>query len=429
MRRFALVTLLVAAARLEAQGPNPLNLWLVELRWEGSRITAGTPVKLTNDNGSNSQPAFTPDGSAIVFSATRDTGANARSDIWRMNLATRAETRVTSTPENENSPTVLPSGEYVAVRWVPATLFTEYGVWVYAPDGTPRRGVLPRPDTTGYYTPLEGGNYALTRPKSKTFTLGLFNARTGLIADVDSGIPALPAQRVPGARALTYVRIDSVDGKHTLRRIDLDTRRIEDLGPTLVGRTAHAWVSGRNTILMAKGNALYARTVRDPVWRLVASFDHPDLRNASAYVVSPQGDKVILTSAKRINLASILRDSLEAGHSGKHLGQLALGMRDAGKLAGVDITEGPLANFGNDRVQRKRYDDAIAIQTLGTTLFPTSYRAQTRLAEAYEAAGNKPQALEWYRKALDMNPRRTDADTRAADEIQKKINALSAAPL
>src|SRR4029079_13730590 len=164
-----------------AQTPNPTNLWLVDLKWVGSRLTVGAPVKLTHDDGVNSQPSFTPDGRAIVFSAQRDTGANARSDIYRIDLASRKETRVTHTPENENSPTVNERGEYVAVRWQPATLFKQFGLWVYSADGTPVRGVLRAPDTTGYYTPLPNGDYALTRPKSKTFTLGLFAAKTGAI--------------------------------------------------------------------------------------------------------------------------------------------------------------------------------------------------------------------------------------------------------
>src|SRR5688500_15630249 len=133
----AALLLLAAPQTATAQGPNPLNLWVADLTWTGNRLNVGTPVKLTNDNGSNSQPSFTPDGRAIVFSASRDTGAAARSDIDRIELATGVETRVTKTPENENSPTVNERGEYVAVRWVPATLFKEFGIWRYAPDGTP----------------------------------------------------------------------------------------------------------------------------------------------------------------------------------------------------------------------------------------------------------------------------------------------------
>ena len=403
----------------QAPGPNPVNLWVVDLKWTGNQLSVGTPVKLTNDNGTNSQPSFSPDGRSVVFSATRDTGS---SDIYRIDLATRTETRVTRTPENENSPTVNAAGEYVAVRWVPATLFKEYGVWMYSGDGTPTRGVLRGPDTTGYYTPLGSGNYALTRPKSKTFTIGLFDAQTGTITDVDSGVPALPAQLIPGQRALSYVRIDSADGKHTLRRVDLATKRTSSIGSTIVGRTAHAWIPQRNTILMAKGNVLYARGVGESAWRVIARFDNPDLRNASAYVVSPSGDKVVLTSPKRLTLGVVLRDSLEAGHSGAAVAAMATRWRDDGQLSDIDVAENPISALGDDRLQKKRFADAVALHTLATTFFPRSYRAFGRLGDAQQAAGDSTGALASYRRALDVNPRATSADSAAAIAIQRKIS-------
>jgi hypothetical protein len=415
----------VFAATANAQGPNPVNLWVADLRWSGDRLTVGTPVKLTNDHGTNSQPSFTPDGRAIVFSAQRDTGGNARSEIYRIDLATRAETRVTRTPENENSPTVNERGEYVAVRWQPATLFREFGPWVYAADGTPLHSVLRAPDTTGYYTPLPGGNYALTRPKSATFTLGLFDAASGAIVDVDSGLPALPAQRLPGEHALSYVRIDSADARHTIRRLDLRNRRTTTLGPTVVGRTAHVWVPNRGTLLMAKGNTLYARTVSEREWRVVARFDHPDLRNASAYVVSPGGDRLVMTSPKRLAFAVVLRDSLEAGRTGADVAAIMMSLKSSGRLNDVDVTEGPISALGDDRIQRKRFADGIAMHSLATALFPTSYRAFGRLGDAQRAAGDSATAIVSYRKALQVNPRSTDAERAAALAIERKIAGTS----
>jgi uncharacterized Ntn-hydrolase superfamily protein len=403
----------------QAPGPNPVNLWVVDLKWTGNQLITGTPVKLTKDNGTNSQPSFSPDGRSVVFSATRDTGS---SDIYRIDLATRAETRVTRTPENENSPTVTAAGEYVAVRWVPATLFREYGVWVYSADGTPVRGVLRGPDTTGYYTPLGSGDYALTRPKSRTFTVALFDDQSGAITDVDSGVPPLPAQRIPGQRALSYVRIDSADGKHTLRRVDLATNRTSSIGPTVVGRTAHAWIPGHNTVLMAKGSVLYARGANETSWRVVARFEDRDLRNANAYAVSPYGDKLVLTSPKRLALNVVLRDSLEAGHTGAAVAAMATRWRDAGQLADVDVAENPISALGDDRLQRKRFADAVALHTLATTFFPRSYRAQGRLGDAQRAAGDSTAALTSYRKALDLNPRATEADRAAAAAIERKIS-------
>ena len=412
----------VIFAPAQSPGPNPVNLWLVDLTWTGGRLSAGKPVKLTSDNGTNSQPSFSPDGRSVVFSATRDTGADARSDIYRIDLATRTETRITRTPENENSPTVNAAGEYTAVRWVPATLFREFGVWMYSADGTPTRGVLRGPDTTGYYTPLGSGQYALTRPRAKTFTVALFDDQSGTITEVDSGVPALPAQLIPGQRALSYVQIDSVDSKHTLRRLDLDTRRTSSIGSTIVGRTAHAWVPGRNTLLMAKGNVLYARGASETAWRPVARFDDPDLRNATAYVVSPSGDKLVLTSPRRLTIGVVLRDSLEAGHTGAAVAAMATRWRETGQLAGVDITENPISALGDDRLQKKRFADAVALHTLATTFFPRSYRAQGRLGDAQRAAGDSTGALASYRRSLQLNPRATAADSAAAAAIERKIS-------
>jgi hypothetical protein len=415
----------VWASTAGAQNQNPSNLWVVDLHWTGNRLTVGTPVKLTHDDGTNSQPSFSPDGRSIVFSAIRDTVAGASSDIYRIDLATKKETRVTHTPENENSPTVNERGEYMAVRWKFATLFKEYGVWVYAADGTPLHGVLPGPDTTGYYTPLANGDVALTRPKSKTFTLALFNPKTGVIADVDSGLPALPAQRIPGEQALSYVRIDSADGHNVIRRIDLATRQTTTIGSTVLSRTIHAWVPGHAAILMAKGSTLYERTLSDTTWRAVATFNDPGLRNVGAYVVSPRGDKLILTAPIRVTLAAVMRDSLDAGRSGAEVAALVTAWRDAGKLADLDVAEAAIATLGEDRLRRKRIADAVAIQTLAATLFPKSYRALDRLGDAQRAGGDTASAIASYRKSLDLNPKANDAERAAAAATQKKLSGPS----
>jgi len=78
----ALLVMALAASAARAQRPNPVNLWLVDLRWAGDRLTVGAPVKLTHDEGNNSQPSFTPDGKSVLFSATRDTGTTGSFSSW-----------------------------------------------------------------------------------------------------------------------------------------------------------------------------------------------------------------------------------------------------------------------------------------------------------------------------------------------------------
>jgi len=366
-----------------AQQPtNPVNLWIVDVRAVGSRVSLGTPRKLTGDRGINSQPAFTPDGRAIVFSGTRGEGPESRSDIYRLELASGAERQVTRTPENENSPTVNARGEYMAVRWVPATLFKEFGLWRYAPDGTPTTGVLPGPDTTGYYTPLPNGDVLLTRPRAPRFTLAYFDARRGTIVDLDSGVASLPAQRIPGAHAVSYVRFDSA-GRHELRRLDLRTRRITSLGPTLVGRTAHVWLPDGRTVVMAKGDAIFARRAgRDTVWRQIARFADPALRHATAYVMHPRGTRLVLTSPRTLPLSVVLRDSLEAGRSGAEVAALIRETMRTGRSGDYVVAEGALVGLGDEWLRRRGAEHGVPLAEALTELLPASTRARELLTRA-----------------------------------------------
>ena len=70
----------------------------------------------------------------------------------------------------------------------------------------------------------------------------------------------------------------------------------------------------------------------------------------------------------------------------------------------------------------KRFADAVALHTLATTFFPQSYRAQGRLGDAQRAAGDSTAALASYRRALQLNPRATAADSAAATATERKIS-------
>ncbi|HEX8454901.1 MAG TPA: hypothetical protein VF647_22680 [Longimicrobium sp.] len=414
---FALLSL--ASAPALAQEANPVDLYVSELRWRGGQLEVGEPARLTR-GGRNSQPSFTPDGRAIVFSGQRG-GPASQSDIFRIDLATGAETQVTRTPENENSPTVEPGGELLAVRWKPETLFREYGPWVYGPDGVPRRGLLPGPDTVGYYARIDRNTFALMRPMSR-FRVALFDVRTGQTRDVESPAAPLPPQRVPGARAVTFTRTDS-SGHHRIRRVDVATGRVTGVAPTVLGRTSHAWTP-RGTLLMGKGNTLYALDpARDTVWRAVRSFAGPELQNVTAYVVSPRGDRLVFYSSARVPLEVAMRDSLQAGRSAAEVAALARRLAAGGNFA---VAEGGVLGLGGDWLAWGKAADAAEIFAAATEIFPRSFRAQTRLGDALRAAGERERAVAAYRRALELNPRGTEDERSAAAEVEKRLGELGA---
>ncbi len=291
MKRILISAVLALSASGARAQTNTINLFVADLTWKDGAVQIGTPRKLTADKGINSQPSFTSDGKSILF-VRRDSAAG-QGDVFRIDLASGAETRITNTPEMENSPTVTPDGKIMVIRWTPATLFKEWGPWIYDMNGQPLKGVLPGPDTVGYYARLDSVSFAMMRPKA-TRAIAIFDTRAGSMTDYDFSVANLPPQLIPRQRAISYTRVDSVGGNR-IRRLDLVTHDTTEIAPALQGKTVHAWTP-RGTILMGKSNAIFTLAPPAKTWTQVASFTDPQLQDINTYVVSPRGDKLILIS-------------------------------------------------------------------------------------------------------------------------------------
>ena len=292
-RILTLICLAAAPHALPAQASPlvPVNLYVADLTYANGNVTIGTPKKLTGDRGINSQPSFTPDGKSILF--VRRDSSNGQGDVYRIDLASGKETRITSTPEMENSPTVTPDGKLMVIRWTPPTLFKEWGPWIYDMNGQPLRGVLPGPDTVGYYVRADSVTYAMMRPMTRR-AVAIFDSRSGTMIDYDWPVATLPPQLIPGQRAVSYTRVDSIAGNR-IRRLDLVTFDTSEIAPAVPGKTVHAWTP-RGSILMSRGNEIFVLTPPAKTWARIARFDDPALQDINTYVVSPAGDKVILIS-------------------------------------------------------------------------------------------------------------------------------------
>ncbi|HUQ46912.1 MAG TPA: tetratricopeptide repeat protein [Gemmatimonadaceae bacterium] len=410
----------LSASKSFAQTPTPVNLYVADLTYANGTVSVGTPRKLTGDRGVNSQPSFTPDGKAILFVSRRDT--TGQSDVYRIDIRSGIETQVTRTAENENTPTVTPDGRLMVIRWVPATLFKEWGPWVYE-NGMPFEGVLPGPDTVGYYVRVDSVTFAMMRPKSRP-AVALFNTRTKTMTDYAWPSANLPPQLVPGRRAITFTQTDSV-GHNRVRMLDLRTLQSSLVTPTLVGRTVHSWTP-RGFVLMAKGNAIYAiKPGAGATWKRIARMSQPDLQSLGTYIVSPKGDKVILTSPLKPSLVQVLTDSIQT--NGRLTNAIAALRKNVeGTLAEYDVSEGGMLGLARQHANRGKLPEAIAIIRLAVELDPKSYDAHNALGETLGKSGDTAGAIAAYRKSLRLNPRVSDDDKKAAEAAEKAIAQLTA---
>ena len=65
--------------------------------------------------------------------------------------------------------------------------------------------------------------------------------------------------------------------------------------------------------------------------------------------------------------------------------------------------------WGYALLRQGQAQPALEIFKLNVSLFPQSWNAYDSLAETYESTGNKPQAIENYRRSLALNLRNANA--------------------
>jgi len=111
---------------------------------------------LTRNPGGDFRPAFSPDGRTLAFSSDRDLPVNAISpiirlrdgDIYLLDLASRALTRVTATPGWDGSPAWSPDGTALAYYHSPPRTAANWRtttaqIWTMKVDGTNARVLTP----------------------------------------------------------------------------------------------------------------------------------------------------------------------------------------------------------------------------------------------------------------------------------------------
>ena len=90
-----------------------------------------------------------------------------------------------------------------------------------------------------------------------------------------------------------------------------------------------------------------------------------------------------------------------------------------------DISEGGILGLANERERRGKFPEAIDIDKFVAELYPKSYDAQNALGGALSKSGDNAGAIAAYRKSIELNPRISDDDKKAAETAEKAIAQLT----
>jgi hypothetical protein len=218
------------------QAPPSTDIWLV--RWGGK---ASDARNLTHRPGYDNQPSFSPDGRGVLYSSER----NGQTEIYRYDLAQRAIMPLTATVESEYSPQVMPDGLAFSVVRVEAD--SSQRLWAFSMNGQTAVPLLADTKPVGYHAWADTTTvvlYVLGNPS----TLQVADLRMGR-AEIVTGRIGRSLKKVPGVRAVSFV--DQSDStRWVIRTLDLASRSMTEVAPTLPGREDFTW-RARGSLLMA----------------------------------------------------------------------------------------------------------------------------------------------------------------------------------
>lgn len=261
--------------------PPTTDIFLAALTEHDGVLSVGRPSNLTRrPAGYDNQPAFVPDGSALLFSSIRD---DEQADVWR--VAARADatpTRVLATPESEYSPTPLPDGRgFSVVRVEPDG---KQRLWRFRWDGAQPELVLPGVEPVGYHAWLDTRRVALFvlgTPHSLWLADIATQSAQRVVDDIGRSF-----NRAPGGGASFARREADGSGWIALVRADASVQRVAPLPQNVEGD--HAWTpDGR--LLTSWGDTLRVWQPERREWQPVADLASLGIRGVTRLAVSPDG--------------------------------------------------------------------------------------------------------------------------------------------
>lgn len=293
MKRLALVLLAAVALGGMRQRPTTnTEVYLASLGRDVTPPSGGAATDISNNPGYDNEPSFTPDGKAILFVSDRD---GKQTDIFRYDLATKALTQLTHTPESEYSPLVMPDGKTFSVIRVEAD--GTQRLWRFDLDGSNPRVLLEGVKGVGYQAWLDATHVAvfIVGANGQSNTLQLVDVTTGATRLIDSNPGhGLAIRPVPRSSSLppTLTYVCKTDPAHwVVKEFSVANPTPIVLMDALAGSEDLAWDPAYATgpyqrVYMAKGSELYM-SVAGHGWQPAGDFKSAGVDHITRLAISP----------------------------------------------------------------------------------------------------------------------------------------------
>lgn len=269
-----------------AQIPTGTDIWVVDMNSKNGAFNFSNPVNITHKEGYDNQPAFSPDGKYILYSAIHE---GTQADIYRYDIQSKITSQLTNTLESEFSPTFMPGGKRISSVLVEQD--SAQRLWSFSLDGKDPQVIMSNVDSIGYHAWINADSlvmFILTKPFSLQATNIKRQAPKVIATNIGRAIQKRKGSVLFTQEIDSVKWIHSVDNKNNISKVISCIKGSEDF--VLIND---------NTLLMASGSKLFKfEENRDKQWVEIADLNNSGITRITRIAISPDQKRIAVVDNK-----------------------------------------------------------------------------------------------------------------------------------
>lgn len=262
------------------------DIYLFNFRLDEDNFYISNAQNITNTPGYDNQPFFTPDGKSILYASDDGFG---QTDIFKYNIKSKSERRLTYSPESEYSPTVTPDEEHISCIILKRN--GEQKLWQY-----PKNGAVPtkisNKNKIGYHTWLNDSTvYAFILGEPNTLESILLSSQEIIEIATNPGVTLL---KIPGTEKISFV--DMNENHHwVIKAYDPETNTIERIIHTVTSNSEFFTWTPKGILLSGDGHKLYKFNPKtDSDWIELADLTDYGIKKFTRIAISPEANLIAI---------------------------------------------------------------------------------------------------------------------------------------
>lgn len=262
------------------------DIYLFDLTHTDDGWSLTNPINISNNEGYDNQPSFSPDGYTLYYSSHR----NGETDLVAYNITTGSQSWLINTSSrSEYSPTITPDSSFLSF-----ISLTNEGVQEFRKIhlGTGKETLIESDPIIGYFVWINTQSYLcfVLPTNGQPATLQIHHNATGEKIILGER-PGRSFHQIPSSNAVSYIQ--NIQDEASIFSYQLKTDDSELIGSTLENSQDMAWLP-TGEIIMGKGSELFINKEND--WYSIGNFESYSIYQITRIAINSTGTKIALVA-------------------------------------------------------------------------------------------------------------------------------------